>query len=84
MDDEPDVTSTSPAGAATRSLATERMRRHRERRRKGLRCLTVLLRETEVDALIRTGFLLPETRRDNVEVIKAIHRYFDQTLSKVR
>jgi len=35
-----------------RSAAAERMRRHRERRRKGLRCLMVLLRETEIDALI--------------------------------
>ena len=84
MDDEPGLTSTSPANAATRSLAAERMRLHRERRRNGLRCLTVLLRETEVDALIRMGFLLAETRHDNVEVMDAIHRYFDQTLSQVR
>jgi hypothetical protein len=70
--------------AVTRSLAADRMRLHRERRRNGLRCLTVLLRETEVDALIRMGFLLAETRHDNVEVMDAIHRYFDQTLSKVR
>ena len=30
-----------------RSPAAERMRRHRERRRDGLRCLTIELRETE-------------------------------------
>jgi hypothetical protein len=29
------------------------MRRHRERRRDGMRCLTIELRETEIDALIR-------------------------------
>jgi hypothetical protein len=35
------------------SPAAERMRRHRDRRRDGLRCLTIELRETERDALIR-------------------------------
>jgi hypothetical protein len=30
------------------SRAAERMRRHRERRRDGLRCLTVEIRETEI------------------------------------
>jgi hypothetical protein len=37
--------------------AAERMRRHRDRRRDGLRCLTIELRETERDALIRNGLL---------------------------
>ena len=40
-----------------RSPAAERMRLHRERRRRGLRCLVIELRETEVDALIRGGLL---------------------------
>ena len=34
------------------SPAAERMRRHRQRRRDGLRCLNVELRETEIDTLI--------------------------------
>ena len=34
-----------------------RMHRHRERRRDGLRCMTIELRETEVSALIRKGSL---------------------------
>jgi hypothetical protein len=33
--------------------AAERMRAHRSRRRAGLRCLTIELRETEVTELIR-------------------------------
>ena len=37
---------------AARSAAAERMRRHRQRRRDGLRCLMIELRETEVDALL--------------------------------
>src|SRR5712691_9739731 len=35
----------------------ERMRLHRKRRRNGLRCMRILLHETEIDALIRKGFL---------------------------
>jgi hypothetical protein len=44
---------------SSRSPAAERMRRRRERRRRGLHCLMIQLRETEVDALIaflRTSF----------------------------
>jgi hypothetical protein len=35
------------------SLAANRMRRHRERRRKGLRSIMIQLRETEIDVLVR-------------------------------
>ena len=38
-----------------RSAAAERMRRHRQRRRDGLRCLTVEVRESEIDTLVRMG-----------------------------
>jgi hypothetical protein len=37
---------------------------HRERRRHDSRCLTIELRETEIDALIRKGLLKSETRND--------------------
>jgi hypothetical protein len=40
------------AEAPARSGAAERMRRHRERRRDGLRCPAIELRETEMDALV--------------------------------
>jgi hypothetical protein len=33
------------------NAAAKRMRRYRQRRRDGLRCLTVQLRETEIDML---------------------------------
>ena len=39
--------------SASPTPAAERMRRHRERRREGLRCLWVELHETELDALVR-------------------------------
>ena len=35
--------------------AAERMRRHRQRRRDGLRCLMIELRETEIDVLVAKG-----------------------------
>ena len=70
-------TTTEPA---TRSAAAERMRLHRERRRMGLRCLTVQLRETEIDALIRKGLLKPETRNDPSAVSDALYAFLDGTL----
>jgi hypothetical protein len=42
--------------------AAKRMRRYRQRRRDGLRCLTIQLRETEIEALIYKGLLNFETR----------------------
>jgi hypothetical protein len=60
------------------------MRRHRQRRRKGLRCLTIQLRETEVLALIRTGFLKAEARHDKVGVTNAFHKFLDQIFDKIR
>jgi hypothetical protein len=69
----------STTAPAARSTAAERMRRHRERRRDGLRCLTIELRETEIDALIRQGFLRAETRNDPNAVSEALYAYFDRT-----
>jgi hypothetical protein len=66
---------------AARTAAGERMRRHRERRRQGLRCLTVELRETEIDALLRYGLLTVETRNDPVAICNALHRFLDRTLT---
>jgi hypothetical protein len=62
------------------SLAAERMRRHRQRRRNGLRCLTIELYETEVDALIQKGLLNPETRNDSFAVIEALYEHLKHTL----
>jgi hypothetical protein len=62
------------------SPAAERMRRHRERRRDGLRCLNIELRETEIDALIDRGLLKSETRNDLRAVKEALYAYLDHTL----
>ena len=65
---------------ATPSLAAERMRRHRQRQRDGLRCLTIELYETEVDALIQNGLLKAETRNDSFAVIEALYGHLKRTL----
>jgi hypothetical protein len=63
------------------SPAATRMRRHRERRRDGLRCLSIELRATEIDGLIDKGLLKPETRNDAKSIIEALYGFFDKTLT---
>ena len=50
------------------SPGAQRMARHRRRGKKDMRCLTVELRETEIDALIRRQRLAPESRGDLLAV----------------
>ena len=76
-----DVIAIPPTNApAPPSAAAERMRLFRERRRKGLRCLTIQLRETEIDALVRMGLLAPQMRNDANAIIEAMYAFFDRTL----
>jgi hypothetical protein len=69
-----------PTTEPARSAAAERMRLHRERRRNGMRCLTIELHETEIDGLIRRGLLKPETRNDASAVSDALYAFLDGTL----
>ena len=62
--------------------AAERMRRHRERRRNGMRSLWVELRVTEIDALVRIGLLKAETRHDPNAIREGLYEYLDQTLGR--
>jgi hypothetical protein len=64
------------------SPAAERMRRHRKRRRDGLRCLTIELRDTEIDPLIRRGLINSETRNDRSAIMNALYAFLDSTLGK--
>jgi hypothetical protein len=66
--------------SAGRSAAAERMRRHRKRRRDGLRCLIIELRETEINALIQRGLLNNETRNDPCAIMDALYEFLDDTL----
>ena len=71
-------------GPAGRSPAAERMRRHRQRKKDGLRSLTIELREREVDALIRKGLLKPETRNVTYDVQMALYAFLEATLGAKR
>jgi hypothetical protein len=42
--------------------------------------MTIELRETEVTALIRKGFLKEDTRNDRRAVMSAFYGFLDQTL----
>jgi hypothetical protein len=75
------MTTTLPTAApATRSAAAARMRRHRERRRDGLRCLMIELRETEIDALVRNDFLKSDARNDPHSIEMALYEFLERTL----
>jgi hypothetical protein len=62
---------------AAPSPAAMRMRRSRERRREGLRCLRVELRATEISALIRKGFLKSETRTERKAIVQALNTFLE-------
>jgi hypothetical protein len=57
------------------------MRRHRQRRRDGLRCLFLELRETEIDVLVQKGLLKADARNNSRAIREALYRYFDSTLN---
>jgi hypothetical protein len=64
------------------SSGAQRMRRHRERRRRGLRCVTIEVRRSEVDTLIARRLLTREEWADRSALRKAIHRFLDMTLGR--
>ena len=59
------------------------MRLHRQRRRDGLRCLIIELRETEIGALIRNGLLSQENREDYESIQSALYAFLDRTLANL-
>jgi hypothetical protein len=69
-----------PRKARTYSLAAERMRRHRQRRREGLTHVPIDLRRSEIDGLVRLGLLSAETRNDVTAIRKSLYQYFERTL----
>ena len=57
--------------------AAQRMRRSRERRKKGLFCLTLELRETEVEMFVRSGRLASHERTVPGALRRAIYSIID-------
>jgi hypothetical protein len=62
------------------SGAAERMRRCRQRRRNGLRCYRLELRNDEIEALVRLRLLAPGEQASRIAVIKAMYAFLDRTL----
>jgi hypothetical protein len=71
-----------PTEPVPRSPAAERMRRHRQRRRNRLRCLTIELRETEIGVLMQKGLLKSDARNDLHEIRNALYAHLDRTLGR--
>jgi hypothetical protein len=69
-----EMSSGSTAPSSTCSAAAKRMRYHRERRREGFRCVTIELRETEIDELIRRKLLQADARN----VVHGIRNAFEE------
>jgi hypothetical protein len=65
-----------------RSPAAERMRLHRERKKNGMRCLMIELRETEINALIAKKLLKGEMRNDIGAIIDALYLFLEQELDR--
>ncbi len=64
------------------SDAALRMRAHRRRRKRGLRCITIEVRGAEVDALVREGLLKIENRGDPDAILVSLYAYLDKTLGR--
>jgi hypothetical protein len=62
------------------SPGAERMRRHRQRRRDGMRCLQLEIRDTEIDDLIRRKLLKEETRSDKQAILYAFYEFLEGSL----
>jgi hypothetical protein len=72
---------TSPAAAKqVHSTAAARMRRHRDRRRRGVLCFRIELTENVINELIRRKRLSPDYRANHDAVGEALQRYLDYTM----
>jgi hypothetical protein len=66
------------------SLASRRQQKYRERRKHGLQCLTLEIRDEEVRELIRRGLLLAAEASDKAVLRQALYKHLDRTLSPTR
>src|SRR3954470_7898133 len=54
-----------------------RMRAHRQRRREGLKCVTLDLRDAEIERLMGLGHLRQDDRKDKNAVLLALSQFLD-------
>jgi len=80
MSDADPMTNNTPtaSGRIPRSPAAERMRRSRQRCKKGLTCITVELRAEEIRTLIRWGDLAPDQAGDKHAIQAALYKWLDR------
>jgi hypothetical protein len=70
--DPPEQRKLSPSG--------ERMKLFRERQKDGLRCVTLEIRNEEIDVLIERGLLNDVARNDKEAIKAALYKHLDATL----
>ena len=76
MTQNPEVAEASaPIDRPPPLTSAQRMRLHRMRRREGTRCVTVLLNNTGMEGLIRTGWLARADRTSRTAIRKALQFY---------
>jgi hypothetical protein len=63
-----------------RSASAERMRRYRQRQRRGQRIVQVQIGPTEIEALVSGGFLGPNDREDISAIEFGMSAFIDETL----
>jgi hypothetical protein len=66
-------------GDARITAGAERMRISRQRRREGMRCVMIELRDSEIDQLVALGLLTASSRDDINAVAQALYRFLDQS-----
>jgi hypothetical protein len=69
---------TTSENTDTTSPGARRMRRYRERRRRGVSCVIIQLFETEISALIQRGLLEPTQRHDKAAIARAMGLFLDR------
>jgi hypothetical protein len=77
---EPQPVQLARTGTLPPLTAAERMRAYRQRRRDGLRCLTIELRETEIDVLLGKN---ADARNDADAIRDALYAHLERTLDAV-
>ena len=63
------------------SPSAERMKIFRERQKDGLRCVTLEIRNEEIDVLIGRGLLNDVARNDKEAIKAALYKHLDTTLA---
>jgi hypothetical protein len=59
------------------------MRRHRDRRRSGMRCVTICLTDAEIDGLVAGRYLGADERDDKSTVQAAVEAFISDELAAV-